>query len=218
MQAYRLILLVGTLSAMLMASACTPDMATPSDMNTSQLKVRDQTVTEIFSTDHVDLRHVAATARNVLRNGNKDVTLTIPYLPGGETRAVDLGTAYKNAFAAQGATHVSVVLVAMTDSADTDKAVASYEALVTVQAEDCGRIPGYQGTESSEGFDSYQYGCETQAAMGQMIEDPSDLLGKQNAPDANSRRNGAIIEPYMLGTPNTQMKGMSASSIGTTTQ
>lgn len=215
MQAYRLILVVGTLGALLMASACTPDITTPSDINTSGLKVKDQTVTETFNADHVDLKHVAATARKVLRNGNREVSMTIPYLPpGGEARASDLGAAYKDAFAAQGVTHVSVALVAMTDSEEADKAVVSYQALVAQQADDCSRLPGYQGTESMDNFGTYQYGCETQAALSQMIDDPSDLLGKQNAPAANSRRNGANIEPYMLGTANQPMQGMSASSIG----
>lgn len=214
MQTYRLILLVGMLGVLLMASACTPDITTPSDVNISGLKVKDKTVTELYSTDQVDLKHVAATARNVLRNGNKDVTLNIPYLPGGETRARDLGAAYKDAFAAQGVTHVSVALVAMTDSEDAGTAVVSYQALVAQQADGCGRMPGYQGTETMDGFDSYQYGCETQAAFSQMIDDPSDLLGNQNPPEANSRRDGAIIEPYMAGTPNAPLKGMSASSIG----
>jgi type IV pilus biogenesis protein CpaD/CtpE len=91
----------------------------------------------------------------------------------------------------------------------------SYQALVAQQADECGRIPGYQGTESMDNFDSYQYGCETQATLSQMINDPADLLGRQNPPDANSRRNGANIEPYMLGTPNPPLKGMSASTIGT---
>lgn len=214
MQAYKLILLVGTLGTMLMASAC--DLTTPSQVNTAKIKVKDKTITEVYSVDHVDLKHVAATARIVLRNGNREVTMTVPYLPGGETRAGDLGVAYTSAFAAQGVTHFSVELVAMTDSQDTDKAVVSYQAQVAEQPEGCLRIPGYEGAASMDDYGDYQYGCETQADLSKMIDDPTDLLGKANPPDANSRRNGPITDPYQAGTPNTPIKGMSASSgVGT---
>ena len=212
MQIYRLILLVGTLGFALMASAC--NVTTPSQVNTTKMKVKDQMVTETLSTDHVDLAHVAATSRNILRNDNEEVAMTIPYLPGGEIRAGDLGAAYKHAFEAQGVTHLSVALVAITDSQYAGKAVVSYQALVAVQPNDCMRIPGYQGTESLDNFDSYQYGCEMQLELSEMIDDPSDLLGKLNPPDANSRRNGAITDPYQAGTPNQPLQGMSASSIG----
>ena len=212
MQAYKLILLVGTLGISLMVSAC--DLTTPSEVNTTKLKVQDKMVTEMLSADHVDMAHVSSTARNVIRSGNGDVTMTIPYLPGGVVKAGDLGTAYKSAFAAQGVTHFSIALVAMKDGQDTNNAVVSYQSSVAAQADNCGRIPGYQGTETMDNFDDYKYGCETQAQLGKMVYDPSDLLGKTNPPDANSRRNGAIIDPYQAGTPNQPLKGMSASDIG----
>jgi len=212
MQAYKLILLLGTMGFGLMVSAC--DVTTPSDVNVSKLKVKDQIITETIGTNAVDLKRVALISRKVLRNGNGDVTLTIPYTQGGAIRAGDLGTAYKNAFAAQGVTHVTVALVAMADNQDTDHAVVSFRGLVAKQAEDCGRIPGYQGTEDMDNYDGYQYGCETQGDMARMIDDPSDLMGQENAPEANSRRNGAIIEPYTVGTPNQPLKGMSASDVG----
>jgi pilus biogenesis lipoprotein CpaD len=212
MQSYKLILLVGTLGFALTVSAC--DVTTPSDVNTSKLKVKDQVITETLSADHVDLKHVAAIAQKVTRNGNGEVDLTIPYLQGGMVRAEDLGTAYKDAFARQHVSHVSVALVAMTGSQDADSIVASYQVLTAQQAEGCGRIPGYQGPEDMDNYDGYQYGCETQANLAKEIADPTDLLGKENPTEANSRRNGAIIEPYMLGTPNTPLKGMSASDVG----
>ena len=212
MQAHKLILLAGTLGIALMASAC--DLTTPSQMNTSKLKIKEHVVTETLSADHVDLARVAATAQNVLRNGDKDVTLTIPYLPGGVAKAGDIGAAYKSAFAAQGVTHFSVALVVMTDRQDAEKAVVSYQSQVAMQSGDCVRIPGYQGTEDMDNYGDYQYGCETQAQLGKMVHDPSDLLGKENPPEADSRRNGAIIDPYQAGTPNQPLKGMSASSIG----
>jgi pilus biogenesis lipoprotein CpaD len=212
MKAYKLILFAGTLSAALMVSACDP--TTPSQVNLSKLKVKDQTVTETYSADHVDIAHVKATAHNVLLNGNKDVALTVPYLPGNSAAAARLGAAYQKAFAAQGVTHISVALVVMKDSQDVDKAVVSYKALAAVQPNDCGRIPGYQGTDTLDAVDQYQFGCETQASLGKMVEDPSDLLGKASRQDADSRRNGAIIDPYAVGTPNQPMKGFSASDIG----
>ena len=213
MQAHKLILLIGTLGLALMASAC--DISTPSELNTSKLKVKDQMITETLSAEHVDQSRVVAIARKALRNGNGEVTLTIPYVQGGAVRAEDIGAEYKNAFAAQGVTHVTVAPVAMTDSRDTDKIVASYQSVVAEQADECSRIPGYQGPGNMENYNGYQYGCETQASLAKMIADPTDLLGKQNPSEADSRRNGAIIEPYTLGTPNQPLKGMSASSIGT---
>lgn len=212
MQPYKLILLLGTLGFGLMVSACDP--TTPSEVNVSKLHVKDQVITDTLSTNAVDLKHVAVISRKVLRNGNGDVTLTIPYAQGGFVKAGDLGAAYKSAFAAKGVTHVTVQYVAMDDNQDTDHAVISFRGLVAKQAEDCGRIPGYQGTEDMDNFDGYQYGCETQANMAQMVADPADLMGQENASEANSRRNGAIIEPYMLGTPNQPIKGISASDVG----
>jgi type IV pilus biogenesis protein CpaD/CtpE len=213
MRIHRLIVLGGALGIMLMASAC--DLTTPSQVNTAKIKVKDKTITEVYSVDHVDLKHVAATARIVLRNGNKEVTMTVPYLPGGGGRAGDLAEAYKAAFAAQGVTHFSAELVAMTDSQDTDKAVVSYETQVAEQPESCSRIPGFAGADSMDDYNDYQYGCETETNLSRMIDDPTDLLGKANPPEANSRRNGPITDPYQSGTPNSPMKGMQASSIGT---
>ena len=212
MQAYKLILLAGALSVTLMISACDP--TTPSQVNLSKLHVKDQTVTETYSADHVDLAQVNATADKVLRNGNKDVALTIPYPPGGASAAANMGAAYKRAFAAQGATHVSVALVAMTDSQDADKAVVSHQVLAAVQPGDCGRIPGYQGTDTLDSVEQYQFGCEMQAATGKMIADPSDLLGKAPPSEADSRRNGLIVDPYETAIPNKPIGGMSASSVG----
>ena len=212
MQAYKLILLLGTLGFALTLSAC--DVTTPSDINTSKLKIKDQIVAETLSASQVDLKSVAAIAPKVLRNGNRELTLTVPYLPGGEAWARDLGEAYGNAFVKQGVRHVSVALLAMTDPQDTKKIVATYQALVAKQAEDCSRIPGYQGPVGMDNYNGYQYGCETQGQLARMIADPTDLLGKKAPSEADSRRNGAIIEPYMAGTPNQPLQGMSASSIG----
>ena len=218
MQAYRLILLVGTLGVALAVSACNDEsylnLTTPSQVNTGKMEVKDQMATETLSADHIDQKGVVTVAQHILRNGNEDVTLTIPYLPDGKAQAGYLGAVYQHAFEEQGLTHSSVNMVPVTDSQYAKNVLVSYKTLVASQPKDCGRIPGYQGTETLEGFGDYRYGCEVNATISKMVDDPADLLGKTNPPEANSRRNGAIIDPYQAGTPNQPIKGMQASTVG----
>lgn len=213
MQTYRLILLMGALGVALATSACDP--TTPSEVTATKMQVKDQVITETLSAGHADLTRVPTIAQNILRNGsNVDVTLTVPYISGGYTGAARLGSAYKKAFVKEGVTNFSVALVEMTDSKDTGKAVLSWQGLVASQPDDCGRMPGAgnEGTGNLEDAQGYHYGCETQANIGKMIADPSDLLGKAPNAQADSRRNGTIIEPYEAGKPNQKIGGMSAST------
>jgi len=53
-----------------------------------------------------------------------------------------------------------------------------------------------------------------QSNISKMINNPSDLLGTQPVTEADSSRNGAIIDPYMTGKPNQPLKGLQASGIG----
>ena len=212
MQANRLILLAGTVSIALMVSAC--DISTPSQVLTAKLAIKNEMVTEIFPSDHVDSSHVEVTARKIMRNGNHDVVMTIPYLPGHGAAAANLGAAYKNAFALQGVTHFTVALVVMNGTEDAGLPVVSYHAAVASQQGGCTRIPGYEGSDNMDEADRYRFGCETQAEFGKMVADPADLLGRAPSSEADSRRNGIIIDPYQAGTPNQPLKGMSASSIG----
>jgi pilus biogenesis lipoprotein CpaD len=210
MKTNRLTFLMGAMAIALMVSACDP--TTPSEIGTTKIQVKDRVITEMLVTDHVDKTAVQAIAANVLHGGeNVDVTLTVPYLPGGYAGAAKLGSAYKKAFSAQGVTHFSVALVQMTDSRDTGKAVVSYQKMAASAPDDCKRLPGYQGSGTLEDAQGYHYGCENQANLSKMIADPSDLLGKEPNITADSQRTGLYVDTYAQAKPTQQLKGMSAS-------
>ncbi len=212
MQAYRLVFLAGLLGMALSLSAC--DVSTPSQIQTGKIRVKEQMVTEALDAGHIDQARVSVISRDILRNGKGEVSLTVPYLSGGEYSAREISTSYQEAFQTQGVRHVSVALVPVTERQYADKAVLAYRAMTAIPASDCTRIPGYQGTDNIEELDRYRIGCETQAATARMVVDPTDMLGKAGTQDRDSRRSGAIIEPYSSGVPNQPLKGMQASKVG----
>ncbi|MBU6475794.1 MAG: hypothetical protein KGQ70_07490 [Alphaproteobacteria bacterium] len=171
-------------------------------------------ITKTFDASHVDMNSVAVISEDILHNGNPGVSLTIPYLRGHYAAAVRMGAAYKRAFAAAGVSHFSAAPVRVDDQQDTRNAVLSYEGLVVLQASSCARLPGNEGSTSIKDAQDYQYGCEMQAEIGKMVSNPADLLGRAPRTQYNSRRNGAIIEPYMNGTPNKPLQGLESSTVG----
>lgn len=221
-QGFRLFYYLGALGAVLLLPACSGgsdfvDMSTPSAMHTGKIKVKTQTMTETLSADKVDAARVAQVARNILRdNTGGAATLTIPYTEGREAPAKMLGMHYKVSFARQGVRNLTVDLVPVENRRVAGEAVVAYQALTASADKDCTRIPGAQGAENIQGFDGYEYGCETQAMKSKMVAHPGDLLGTghEEQMEADSSRAGKMVEPYKAGTPNTKLDGMKASTVG----
>ena len=208
----RQILLGGVLAVVLMTSGC--DVTTPSQLALNKIRVRDKMFTETLSADHVDKGQVATVVQDIQRSGGSDATLLIPYTDGGQTKAWDIAAAYKKAFAEKGITRLSLDVVQMEKGQTAKDAVLSFEGIVALPPADCGRMLGYQGADTLENADEYQYGCELKSNMSKMVANPSDLLGTAPAFDGNAQRNGIIVDPYVQGKPNQQLKGMTASTIG----
>lgn len=212
MQKCRQILLGGALAMMFMTSGC--DMTTPSQVSINKIRVRDKTFTQTLNADHVDKLQVASAAQDILHSGSSDAALLMPYAEGGESKAWRIGNAYKKAFEARGITHLTLNVVPMEKGQPVKEAVLSYEGLTALAPADCERMLGYQGGDTLQNADAYRYGCETEANLSKMVANPSDLLGTAPHAKGDSKRNGAIIDSYMTGKPNQQLKGMTASTIG----
>mgnify|MGYP003388102039 CR=1 FL=1 len=207
--------LVWMLSVILALSAC--EASTPSQVYTGKIHVKEQMVTETMDARRVDPGRLDIVANNINKNSKGAVTVTVSYLTGDLVRprvAEIQGASYKDALEARGITNVSVVTVPVTDAQYAGKAILAYRALTASTSKDCGRIPGYQGTDNLDAADHYQFGCDMQSAMSKMVADPSDLMGKAGTEDNDSRRAGATVETYASGKPNTPLKGFQASSIG----
>ncbi len=212
MRANRLIFLAGALGLVLMASACDPVI--PSRVNTAEMRVRRQVITKTIDAQQLDENSVAVLSESILQNGNPEVSLTMPYMHGRYATAVKMGAAYRRAFAARGVTHFSVAPVIVDDLRDTRDAVLSYHGLVALPSASCTQMPGHEGATNLKDAETYQYGCATQIELGREIANPADLLGQAPRTQFNSRRNGAIIDNYMKGTPNKPLQGYQASNIG----
>ena len=197
-------------------SAC--DVSTPSKMNISKIRVKNQMVTETFDATRIDNGAINYFAENFKKNGSGKMTLTVSYLDGDRSLRVQAeknGAMYKKAFQKRGVSNVSVVTVPIEDKQYADKLVVSYQALVALAPKNCASMPGHSGSDNLEGIDNYKFGCNTKMIMSKMVADPSDLLGKSGKGDIESRRAGATVESYKAGTPNEPIGGFNASSIGT---
>ena len=215
MRACKWIFFVGALAGVLSLSAC--ESTTPSLLQTGKIRLKDQMVAETLDAKRVDPLRIHVIADHYLRNGKGKMNLMVSWLSGDvgrEAAAQKQGSTWKYAFEQNGVNDISVDTVAIDDRKFADKIVITYRSLVAMAPKGCGRLPGYQGAETVETMDKYQVGCETQAAISRMIVDPSDLMGKSGAQDNDSRRSGALVEPYRVGTPNQPMKGYQASTIG----
>lgn len=216
MQSNRLMSLAAAVSTLLALAACSGDgvdVTTPSQMHIGKIEVQEQTVTEKLPASHVDLQAVSAVARRIQRGGNKDVSMTAPYLPGAAGAMATTARSYAKAFAGEGVPRMAVTLVAA-DAPHAQDIIVAYRALKAAASPDCKTLPGENGTEDINGFEGYKYGCSTQSVEAKMVADPADLLGKASVQDNDSRRTGPIIEPYKAGTPNQELKGMNASKVG----
>jgi type IV pilus biogenesis protein CpaD/CtpE len=200
------------LAAVLGLAACSPHV--PSQVNTGPMRVEKDMMTKTFSAERVDVAQVSAAAQEILSGNGTDPALTIPYMVGQEVTALQMETAYKTAFAAEGISGLSVSLVPVMSAQDADEAVLAWQVLKASAAPGCPRLPGYQGGDDLAEGQRYRFGCEMQASLSRMVADPSDLLGKTTADGGYSRRNGIIIDSYQGGTPQEPMQGFSASGIG----
>lgn len=212
MQAYRLVSFLGAVGMALALSAC--DVSTPSQVQTGKIRVGERVVTETLDAAKVDPLRVKIVSSDIQRNGRGAVTITVPYLEGGEAAARKQGAAYRKAFEGQGVKKVALALVPVTDDRVAGQVVVDYRAVVAAPAEKCTRIPGYVGADNLEEAVNYRFGCEMQALTTKMVADPTDLLGKESAQGGSSRRSGAIIEGYQSGTPQQPLDGMNASQVG----
>src|SRR3990172_2901692 len=212
MQVYRLISLSGILAVALFLSAC--DVSTPSRFTTGKIRVKEQMVTEVLDAGRIDPARVNVIADGFVRNARGGMTLAVSYPSGDSARkdsARKQGDAYKKSFEQRGASNISVVTVPVAHQQYTGRVLVTYKALAAVAAKDCNPLPGHKGADNMEAVDQYKFGCETQTAMGRMVADPSDLLGKAGTQKNDSRRSGATVESYKAGTPNQSMQGLQAS-------
>jgi pilus biogenesis lipoprotein CpaD len=193
------------------------DVSTPSQLNVRHIQLREAVKTETLDALHLDTSRVNIIADAYVRNGRGPLSLTLSSLAGSAQQASDArkqGARYKEAFASYGVPDLKISYVTIEDPAYAGLAVVAYKSLVASPPKECGRIPGYQGSDTLQNMDQYDIGCETQSVMSRMIADPSDLMGKAGTPNEDSRRQGAAVEKYKSGKPNDKLNGLSASTIG----
>lgn len=210
MQLHRLFFLAGALGAVLALSAC--EASVPSRVQAGKMRVKEQIVTETLDMAHPDAERLDTIAKNILNNGRGEVSLTIPYLKGDIPAAGRKGAMYIEEFGKRGVKiwGGSISLTLVPDKKYANKAVLVYPAMVALPAKGCKRIPGYQGADTLDTAQAYDFGCEHQAVLSKMIADPSDLLGRDDAgQDGDSARNAVVIEAHKTGKPNGPMGGYS---------
>lgn len=211
----QLISLIGVMAGVLLLSAC--DASMPSHVQARKIRLQERMVAENLDPMKVNKGHVAAVANRFRQKGRGDMVLTMSYLSGdkkSQARADRVGAAYKKALTAEGVPHVSLVTVPVKSADNAAEAIITYNGLIALPAENCGAVPGHNGAATPNEINDYPIGCGMQAAIGKMIANPSDLMGKGGTQNNDSRRSGTIIEPYKSGTPNGPMGGFDASGLG----
>lgn len=212
---HRLVSLSGTLLFVLVLAAC--EVSTPSRVHIGKIIIQDQMVAEAVTARPLDQGRINVLSDNFMRRGKGQIVLNVPYLSEdavSKEMAERASDSYKTAFEKRGISRVSVVMVPVAEGKYTDKIVVTYNSLAAVPSKDCHDFPGRQGADDMEAVNQYQFGCGVQTGLSKMIANPSDLMGHGGIQNNDSRRSGTVIETYKAGTPNSQMKGYSASGVG----
>lgn len=208
--------LFGLLLSTLLLAGC--DVTTPSQVSVGSVRVKEGVKTATLPAQKIDLERVSVISVDYSANGRGAVSLFMPYLDGDNKQlkmAKQQAGVYKKAFFKHGLNDVKVEYVPVASDRYTDEAVVSWRALETLPPVGCEkRMPGYKGAETLESIEKYTFGCEIQTSFSKMISDPSDLSGKGGTAGGDSRRQGAVVERYKSGKPNSALKGLTASDVG----
>lgn len=203
--------------AVLMLCAC--EASTPSLLHSGQIRVTEDMATRTFDSKQVDEATVSTVSRQYLHNGLSDMVLTISYPQSGDlglnaASAREQAEKYKRAFERYGVSGINIETVPVSDPRYAHKAVVSYKSVVARAPEGCTDLPVTRGATDIDTVDAYGFGCSVKTVVSKMVADPTDLMGKSDTQDGDSRRGGATAEGYASGKPNERMKGFSASSLG----
>ena len=194
-------------------------MSTPSQIKTSQIRVRDTMKTALLPVSGVDGTRVNILADDYQRNGTRRLRLVVPFLKknsASRVAAARVGGLYKIAFAKRGIKDMEVNYTETTSKDDAMNAVLSYTATIAEAPSNCQRIAGSSGTEDLEAGEQYSMGCELKTAMSKMISHPDDLMGVPGTPDDFSNRQGPMMHNYINGISNPALAGLNASTVGST--
>lgn len=205
----------GIFSAVLLLSGC--DMSTPSQVETGHIRLQENMKTVTVHPAAPDATAASRIADDFKRNARGKMTMVIPYKagqPGEELQAKRYGGKWQQALAKVGVPDVDVSYVGVNDPQLLSRAVISYPAIQAMPPEGCRRLTGYQGADSIEDVHNYRIGCEVKTAFSKMIVDPEDLMGRESDETTEARRQGAVVEGYMSGTPNEPLEGGRSSAIG----
>lgn len=215
MRQSRVFSLAGLFAAVLLLSAC--DMTTPSQVETGHIRLQENMKTVTVHPASPEASAVSRIADDYKRNARGQMTMVIPYKagqPAEELQAKRYGSQWKQTMAKAGVTEMDVSYVGVDDPQFLSRAVISYPALQAMPPEGCRRLTGYQGADSIEDVHNYRIGCEVKTAVSKMIVDPEDLMGRDSGAASEARRQGAVVEGYMSGTPNEPLDGGRSSDIG----
>ncbi len=216
MKAKVMVSVMGVFVAAGLLSGC--NMATPSQVKTGQIQIRQGLVTETLDAAQPESGRVAAIAKNYRENGNGPVRLTLSFLSGDPRYQVESETQaqkYRQDFAKNGVEDVKVDYVAVADAVYAGRVIVVYESLSASAPKDCTPITGRDGGETMDESAAYAFGCESKSALSQMIVDPRDLLGTSGVEASSARRQAAVVEGHEAGTPNQAFSNaLNASSLG----
>ena len=205
----------GLAGAVLLLAGC--DMTTPSQVETGHIRLQENMKTVTVHPAAPDAAAVSRIAADFKRNARGKMAMVIPYQagqPAEELQAKRYGGQWRQAMAQAGVREVDVSYVGVNDPQLLTRAVISYPALQALPPEGCRRLTGYQGADSIEDVHDYRIGCEVKTAVSKMIVDPEDLMGRDSDNRSEARRQGAVVDGYLSGTPNEPLEGGRSSEIG----
>lgn len=194
------------------------NMATPSELRTGSMIVKDDMVTQSMSVDDMGRERMVLLARDYHNRARGPLILTVAYPVGDAAEKQRLQSKVQravNALKKEKVKPVEVEYVGVEGKDVAGRVVAMFPAFVATAPDSCRPMPGLQGGESWQDTNDYQFSCETKDVMSRMIAHPEDLLGVDGSKGGTARRTGTVVETYQDGVPNESFLGTaSASEIG----
>lgn len=210
----RIYLKILAVASLVWLSAC---VSTPSTLNVDKMVVREKFVTKTFDVRSFSEADISSMANEIENKGLGSVNLNVSYLidePDSRWEFKSIADKVKKSLIKKGIANVRVVDIPVDKPEQSGKLVISYKTKVAEAPEECTEMTGVHGAGDMEDASNYRISCGYKMNLSKMIADPSDLLGKADNENVESRRAGATVEKYKSGEANENLKGYQASEIG----
>ena len=207
----RYLLIAGAMAAALMMGACS--METDTALSSKRVRLEHGPAYESMPVSAMNDAAIAALAGEYRRKGQGTLELTVTYDPRSAGNTAMDATEHAARIARQlrynGVRDIETAILPVNMLGDQAQLLVQYHA-ITARAPDCEPMGGFEGRETAPD-ENYEYGCTTQTILARQIARPKDLAGRAGTDGSDGRRQTALTEGYMGGSPSPALQGYSSS-------